>query len=317
MYVVSKKNGKLDQLNSLLSSQEMYKPGSYHEDPWVEFIQLDLDDPAEKNESSDTQHLLGLSRSGSSHVIHFKSDDDSGRASCYDPEIPEDMLTASLLPGYSGRGDQHPLVSRSSSSTPSLTALQTSEGAETPIKPTTPSWANMDFYAQVSDFTPAGEVVLSPGQLNSPPEKKKEDDKKIKDDVKIQFQLLSDGAYTSENTARQLAADVPSNPGPNQGYQTFPPQAVEGNHGWNVEYLAPVDVSQMPYLLPVAPPASILPPVSDYTVVQEVDGQRSLLLNPSTPQTSVCTHSPNKQLPAMPNMPMGYLTPDLLGTLTP
>lgn len=293
----------------------MYKPDSYHEDPWVEFIQLDLDDPAEKNGSSDTQHLLGLSRSGSSHVIHFKSDDDSGRASCYDPEIPEDMLTASLLPGHSGRGDQHPLVSRSGSSTPSLTALQTSDGTETPIQPTTPSWANMDFYAQVSDFTPAGEVVLSPGQLNSPPETKKEDDKKTKGEVKIQFQLLSDGAYTSENTARQF--DVPSDPGPDQGYQTFPPQVVEGNHGWNDEYLAPVDDSQTPYLLPVAPPASVLPPVSDYTVVQEVDGQNSLLLNPPTPQTSVCTHSPNKQLPAMPNMPMGYLTPDLLGTLTP
>lgn len=315
------KNGKLDQLNSLLSSQDMYKPNSYHEDPWVEFIQLDLDDPAERNESSDTQHLLGLSRSGSSHVIHFKSDDDSGRASCYDPEIPdsEDTLTASLLPGHSSRGEQHPLVSRSSSSTPSFTAHQTSERAETPVQtqPTTPSWVNMDFYAQVSDFTPAGEVVLSPGQLNSPPEKKKEEDNKIKDEKKIQFQLLSDGAYTSENTARQLAADVPSNPAPDQGYQTFPPQAVEGNLGWNEEYLAPVDDSQMPYLLPAVPPASILPPVSDYTVVQEVDGQHSLLLNPSTPQTSVCTHSPNKQLPAMPNMPMGYLTPDLLGNLTP
>ncbi|XP_051509380.1 growth hormone receptor a [Myxocyprinus asiaticus] len=293
------KNGKLDQLNSLLSSQDMYKPGTYHEDPWVEFIQLDLDDPAEKNESSDTQHLLGLSHSGSSHVLHFKSDDDSGRASCYDPEIPdpEDLLTVSLLPGHSGRGEHHPLVTRRSSSTPSL--QQTSEGVETPIQtqPNAPSWVNMDFYAQVSDFTSGGRVVLSPGQLNISEKKKEEEEK-------IQFQLVSDGAYTS-------AADVPSSPGPEQGYQVFQPQAVEGNLGWNGEYLASPSESQTLYLLPEAPP------VSDYTVVQEVDAQHSLLLNPSAPQPTVCPHSPNKHLPAMPAMPMGYLTPELLGNLTP
>ncbi|XP_058639934.1 LOW QUALITY PROTEIN: growth hormone receptor a [Onychostoma macrolepis] len=257
------KNGKLDQLNSLLSSQDMYKPDFYHEDPWVEFIQLDLDDPAEKNESSDTQHLLGLSRSGSSHVLNFKSDDDSGRASCYDPEIPNAEDLASLLPGHSGRGDNHPLVSRSSSSIPDLGVQQTSEVEETPIQtqPAVPSWVNMDFYAQVSDFTPAGGVVLSPGQLNSSPEKKKEEE----NEKKIQFQLVSDGAYTSENTARQLSADVPPSPGPEQGYQTFPTQAIEGNL-WNGEYLVSTSDSQTPYLLPEAPPAPILPPVSDYTV---------------------------------------------------
>ncbi|XP_048065540.1 growth hormone receptor a [Megalobrama amblycephala] len=311
------KNGKLDQLNSLLSSQDMYKPDFYHEDPWVEFIQLDLDDPPEKNEGSDTQHLLGLSRSDSSRVLNFKSDDDSGRASCYDPETPDPEDLASLLPGHSGQGEQHPLVSRSSSSFPELGVQQTSEVVETPIQaqPAVPSWVNMDFYAQVSDFTPAGGVVLSPGQLNSSPEKKKEEENE-NEKKKIQFQLLSDGAYTSENTARQLSADVPPGPGPEQGYQSFPTQAVEGNL-WNGEYLVSASDSQTPYLLPEAPPVPILPPVSDYTVVQEVDAQHSLLLNPPSSQPTVCSHSPNKHLPAMPTMPMGYLTPDLLGNLTP
>ncbi len=293
----------------------MYKPDFYHEDPWVEFIQLDLDDPAEKNESSDTQHLLGLSRSGSSGVLNFKSDDDSGRASCYDSEIPNSEDLASLLPGHSGWGDNHPLVSRSSSSIPDLGVQQTSEVEETPIQtqPAVPSWVNMEFYAQVSDFTPAGGVVLSPGQLNNSPEKKKEEEHK----KKIQFQLVSDGAYTSENTARQLSADVPPSPGPEQGYQTFPTQAVEGNLWNGGEYLVSTSDSQMPYLLPEAPPAPILSPVSDYTVVQEVDAQHSLLLNPPSSQPAICPHSPNKNLPAMPIMPMGYLTPDLLGNLTP
>uniref|UniRef100_A0A8C2JRT3 Growth hormone receptor n=1 Tax=Cyprinus carpio TaxID=7962 RepID=A0A8C2JRT3_CYPCA len=307
-------NGKLDQLHSLLSSQDMYKPDFYHEDPWVEFIQLDLDDPAEKNESSDTQHLLGLSRSGSSHFLNFKSDNDSGRASCYDPEIPNPKDLASFLPGHSGRGDNHPLVSRSSSSIPDLGFQQTSEVEETPIQtqPAVPSWVNMDFYAQVSDFTPAGGVVLSPGQLNSSPVKKKGEG----NEKKIQFQLLSDGAYTSENTARLLSADVPPSPGPEQGYQAFPTQAVEGNL-WNGEYLVSANDSQTPCLVPEAPPALILPPVSDYTVVQEVDAQHSLLLNPPSSQPAICPHSPNKHLPVIPTMPMGYLTPDLLGNLNP
>nr|AAP37033.1 growth hormone receptor [Ctenopharyngodon idella] len=309
------KNGKLDQLNSLLSSQDMYKPDFYHEDPWVEFIQLDLDDPAEKNSGSDTQHLLGLSHSDSSRVLNFKSDDDSGRASCYDPETPDPEDLASLLPGHSGRGEQHPLVSRSSSSIPDLGVQQTSEVVETPIQtqPAVPSWVNMDFYAQVSDFTPAGGVVLSPGQLNNSPEKKKEEENEKK---KIQLQLLSDGAYTSENMARQLSSDVPPSPSPEQGYQSLPTQAVEGNL-WNGEYLVSASDSQTPYLLPEAPPVPILPPVSDYTVVQEVDAQHSLLLNPPSSQPTVCSHSPNKHLPALPTMPMGYLTPDLLGNLTP
>ncbi|XP_067269643.1 LOW QUALITY PROTEIN: growth hormone receptor a [Pseudorasbora parva] len=259
------KNGKLDQLNSLLSSQDMYKPDIYHEDLWVEFIQLDLDDPAEKNDGSDTQHLLGLSHSGSRN-LNFKSHDDSGRASCYDPEIPDPEDLASLLPGQSGRGGQQPLVSRSSSSVSDLGVQQTSEVVETPIQtqPAVPSWANMDFYAQVSDFTPAGGVVLSPGMLNGSPEKKKEEENE-NEKKKIHFQLLSDGAYTSENTAMQLSADVPSSPGPEQGYQSFPTQAFEGNL-WNGEYLVSASDSQTPYLLPEAPPVSILPPVSDYTV---------------------------------------------------
>lgn len=244
----------------------MYKPDFFHEDPWVEFIQLDIDDPADKNKSSDTQHLLGLSRSGSSHNLNLKNDDDSGRASCYDPEIPDPEDLASLLPDHSEqREHQHPLVSRGSLSIPDLGIQQESEVVETPIQtqPAVPSWVNMDFYAQVSDFTPAGEVMLSPGQLNTSPEKKKEEE----NEKKVQFQLVSDGAYTSETTARQFSANVPSSPGLEQEYQAFPTQVAEGNL-WNGDYLVSVNDSQTPYLLLEPPPAPILPPMSDYTVTE-------------------------------------------------
>lgn len=61
--------GKLDELNFILSSGGMgglpsYVPEFYQDEPWVEFIEVDLEDgeAGEKLNSreSDTQKLLGL-----------------------------------------------------------------------------------------------------------------------------------------------------------------------------------------------------------------------------------------------------------------
>ncbi|KAG9270597.1 growth hormone receptor isoform X1 [Astyanax mexicanus] len=315
------KKGKMDQLNSLLSSQHMYNHDTYREDPWVEFIQLDLDDACEKNENSDTRRLLGLTRPG------LKGDDDSGRASCYDPDFLPD--TEGLLAAHSEMEERHPLVSESSPSTPSP------ELAETPFfpvqsQPVSQSWINMDFYAQVSDVTPAGAVVLSPGQQNDRPSKnpvdktKKEEEEAGKEEEhekKMKLQLLvvdPDRGYSHEVIARQVeSSGAPFCSAPEIAYHTLPPEPAEEPHGWHGEYLAPDGEAQMEYFLPEAPPASMLPPVSDYTVVQEVDDQRSLLLNPSARQSPACPPNPIKHLPSMPAVPVGYLTPELLENLSP
>lgn len=314
------KKGKMDQLNSLLSSQHMYNHDTYREDPWVQFIQLDLDDACEKNENSDTQRLLGLTRPG------LKGDNDSGRASCYDPDFLPD--TEGLLTTHSEMEERHPLVSESSPSTPSP------EGAETaffPVQsqPVSQSWINMDFYAQVSDVTPAGAVVLSPGQQNDTPsknpadKKKKEEEeagKEEENEKKMKLQLLvvdPDRGYSHEVIARQAESSAPFCSAPEIAYHTLPPEPAEEPHGWHGGYLAPEEEAQMAYFLPEAPPASMLPPVSDYTVVQEVDDQRSLLLNPSAPQSPACPPNPIKHLPNMPAVPVGYLTPELLENLSP
>lgn len=69
--------GKLDELNFILSSGGMgslpsYAPKFYQDEPWVEFIEVDVDegDAGEKLDSqdSDTLKLLGLPLSVSHSV---------------------------------------------------------------------------------------------------------------------------------------------------------------------------------------------------------------------------------------------------------
>ncbi|KAG9337169.1 hypothetical protein JZ751_029649, partial [Albula glossodonta] len=310
------KKGKLDELSSILTSQHLYKPELLEEDTWVEFIEVDAGDAGAKadlGEESDTQRLLGPAH----HSLLGLKDDDSGRASCYDPELPESELLSDTEPLHK-RGVAPP-------STPTSAAVAGVSPAVAPAAPLiqtqlgTQTWVNMDFYAQVSDVTATGAVVLSPGQQGGAPEqeqqrekeeeekenKKKEEEEKVrkgeeqkeeeeereKKKQKESFQLLvvdpDGGAYTSESDARQIGTRFSYTPGPPQ-----PPTLG-----------VPVGGYQSPYLLVDAPPCPPLPlplpPVSDYTVVQDVDAQHSLLLNPTPPEPPA-PHLPSvKPLPAM------------------
>ncbi|XP_060736927.1 growth hormone receptor a [Tachysurus vachellii] len=276
------KKGKLDELNSLLS-QNIYKHDSYPDDSWVEFIQIDLDEVAEKNESSDKQRLLGPSHHGSTLYLGstHKGDDDSGL------EMEPD------------REERHHLVTRNSS-TPTPEPQTENQIQFNRIDGN--NWMNMDFYAQVSDVTPAGGVVLTAEQQNNTLSKKKGDEMEEDKNKDIQFMMIdSDRGYSSENVARHLVSDSPSNQNPDQPYHVFNPGAEE-------ERQASSYVSD-------PPPPSILPPLPDYTVVQEVDEQHSVLLNPrSAPQTPSCPQNSTK---CPPNMSVGYLTPELLENFSP
>ncbi|XP_012687635.2 growth hormone receptor a [Clupea harengus] len=347
------KKGKLDDLTSILSSQHMYKTEMFLDEPWVEFIELDIDEPDKKAHPSDTRHLLAGLRGclGSSQALNLK-DDDSGRASCYDPELPMDaeaLLMAALLPpseqakaGEGGGGDgQSLVVPHANIAGLDASSQQTHPPVQNQVN-CVPNWANMDFYAQVSEVTPTGGVVLSPGSLlsqSAAQEKKKEESEKggkkneeeenKTNEETPKFHLLvvnPDGGYTSESVARHISSEASQGiPG---SYQAPPPppaapplkeEEQPGEYQWGpVTFPAtpamPGDY-QNPYLLPDANPAvPPMAPVSDYTVVQDVDAQHSLLLNASTPQSP-----PNsaKHLPAMPVMPMGYLSPELLGKTCP
>ncbi|OPJ69175.1 hypothetical protein AV530_007873 [Patagioenas fasciata monilis] len=88
------KKGKLDEVNSILASHDNYKTHLYNDDFWIEFIELDIEDPEEKNRVSDTDRLLIEDHLKSQSCLGVKNDD-SGRASCYEPDIPETAFSAS------------------------------------------------------------------------------------------------------------------------------------------------------------------------------------------------------------------------------
>lgn len=185
------------------------------------------------------------------------------------------------------------------------------------------TWVNTDFYAQVSNVMPSGGVVLSPGQqlriqenaatVEEKTQKKGkggEDNKETRErkQKELQFELLvvdpEGSGYTSESNIQQISTP-PNSHAPGEGYQTILPQPAE------TKPPATTEDSQSPYILPDSP--EFFAPVADYTVVQELDS-RSLLLNPPPHQ------SPPPCLPQHPlkaPMPIGYITPDLLGNLSP
>ncbi|KAL1765682.1 growth hormone receptor, partial [Sigmodon hispidus] len=191
------KEGKLEEVNTILGIHDNYKPDFYNDDSWVEFIELDIDDTDEKTDESDTDRLLSNAHEKSLNILGAK-DDDSGRTSCYDPDIildtdfhPSDMCDgisefaqpqklkdeADLLcldqkniknsPYGASLGSLHPCMTLAAEDKPQQHLSSETESAHQPTStqisnPT--SLANIDFYAQVSDITPAGSVVLSPGQ---------------------------------------------------------------------------------------------------------------------------------------------------------
>lgn len=315
------KKGKLEELNLILGAGAMgglppLSPDFYQDEPWVEFIEVETEgaNTGEKgeNQGSDTQRLLSLPQHvghhthiGNSNSVCFP-DDDSGRASCYDSDHPDQdplIPMATLLPGQPE--DRHPSADRGL-----IINTQT-------IPPQT--WVNTDFYAQVSNVMPSGGVVLSPGQQPKTQEHQKDCKKGSENEIceeiaeDLSFQLVVVDPETSEDTQKQNTTP-PVSPVSNEGYHTIPLLPVEPK---------PTDEQQSPYIVPPESPQSpqspqslIFSPVADYTVVQEVDSQH-MLLNPPpqqhAPPSSCESQHPLKSLPAM---PVDYISPDLFGNLS-
>ncbi|NXT95708.1 GHR protein, partial [Anhinga rufa] len=199
LILCSKIYRKLDEVNSILASHDNYKTQLYNDDLWVEFIELDIEDPDEKNRVSDTDRLLSQDHLKSHSCLGVK-DDDSGRASCCEPDIPETDFSASdtcdaisdidqfkkvtekeedllcldrkdndeSLPSLANTETQQPHMSTQSENSQLWPPFADSIDSARPLihaqLSNQNSLTNTDFYAQVSDITPAGSVVLSPGQ---------------------------------------------------------------------------------------------------------------------------------------------------------
>lgn len=235
------KEGKLEEVNTILAIHDNYKPEFYNDDSWVEFIELDIDDPDEKTEGSDTDRLLSNDHQKSLNVLGAK-DDDSGRTSCYEPDILETDFNANDLgDGTSevaqpqrlkGEADllcldhknqnespyhdaspaiQQPsiiLAEEEDKPQPLLIGEIESTHQVAPTQISNPnSLANMDFYAQVSDITPAGSVVLSPGQKNKAGIA--QGDTHLEMASLCQANFIMDNAYFCEADAKKCIAVAP------------------------------------------------------------------------------------------------------------
>lgn len=136
------KNGKL---TSILGPSERC-PEHYDADPWVEFIELDL----EEHQAEPGSHCLlpGSTRPQTTHDSTGFCDDDSGRASCCEPDLHSDTES-------------------------SLSHSAASDEAAPPLQH--PLQGKHGMYTQVSEVRASGRVVLSPEDSHVLPVPKQSD----------------------------------------------------------------------------------------------------------------------------------------------
>ncbi|XP_043559226.1 growth hormone receptor-like isoform X1 [Chiloscyllium plagiosum] len=323
------KKGKIDEVNSIFANHLSYKPDLYIDDPWVEFIDIDLDDPDGKMELLDTDRLLGHDHPKSDNCLSAK-DDDSGRDSCYEPDVPEDGTVAkqnvSEFSSLQLEGSERKEDIKSDTGAPvsisgtdveqsqqpdgeackcrKIQLVTTGSSFSTATRSEPPlhsqlsnhsSFGKMDFYAQVSDITPTGGVLLSPGQQNKLKvslAKETSLDPKANQNTKP-----LDSAYTSEVDAKQLCAISLNNKRLSDAAEDlnlsnyFTAESLESA---TVGTCKQTEITRQPTI-----------PVPDYTSIHMVDSQQSLLLNPNV--------LPSKNQPTL----AGYLMPEQLGNVIP
>lgn len=288
------KKGKLRELRSILGGYPDLRSELYNKDPWVEFIDLDIEEQSNRLTDLDTDCLMerSLTSNCSPLSIGFR-DDDSGRASCCDPDLPCEPEPSPFIP----------LI-------PNLTESRDSE--QTSLHVPNPNAGEHCFaapgrealYTQVSEVRSSGKVLLSPedqtevGQSTCKDREKGILLEKKKENTELQFLVVNPdhGGYTSELNAGKRSPRVSSGDMGETcqiaGYSSSTPS------------LSPYHKSDTTTVCP-------LPPAPVYTVVGCVNRQYSLLLTPNS------TPPPQLIIPKIVPTPGGYLTPELLGSVTP
>ncbi|XP_029024274.1 growth hormone receptor b [Betta splendens] len=278
------KSGKLRELTSILGAPPDLRPELYNSDPWVEFIDLDIEEHNDRMSDPDCLMERSVSSNCSPLSIGFR-DDDSGRASCCEPDLPCDLeasafhslipvQTLSKDPTSTGATEKSPLVLGTTTAKPPVSAL----GREA-------------MYTQVSEVRSSGKVLLSPENQTEVEKSKDIIPEKQKKNNEFEHAELTanDGGYTSEINAWKMSSR-PCEGGVSESYHTASPSPC-----------SETDITTV----------SPLPPPPVYTVVEGVDRQNSLLLTPNQ------TPAPQLIIPKTMPSPDGYLTPDLLGSVTP
>ncbi|XP_023370765.1 growth hormone receptor isoform X1 [Otolemur garnettii] len=323
------KEGKLEEVNTILAIHDNYKPEFYNDDSWVEFIELDIDDPDEKTEGSDTDRLLSSNHQKSLNILGAK-DDDSGRTSCYEPDILETDFSAidmcdgtsevaqpqrlkeeadlvcldqknqnnSPYPDTSPATQQLSVVlADESKPRPCLVGNETTHQAAHTQLSNPNSLANIDFYAQVSDITPAGSVVLSPGQKNKAGISQCDTHPEVISLCQANF--IVDNTYFCEADAKKCIAVAP-----HMEVQSH----VEPNFNQEDIYITTESLTttaRRSGTAECAPDSEI--PVPDYTSIHIVQSPQGLILN------ATALPLPDKEFLSS----CGYVSTDQLNKIIP
>ncbi|XP_009999896.1 PREDICTED: growth hormone receptor [Chaetura pelagica] len=323
------KKGKLDEVSSILASHDSYKTQLYSDDLWVEFIELDIEDPDEKKRVSDTDRLLSEEHLKSHSCLGAK-DDDSGLASCCEPDIPETDFSASdtceaisdidqfkkvtekeedllcldrkenyeSLPSLANTDAQQPRVSTRSGNSQPWPPFAGSTDSASPLIHAQLSHQNTltttDFYAQVSDITPAGRVVLSPG--------KKSKMGRAQCEGCMEQNFTMDSAYFCEADVKKCIA-VTSHEEEEPRVQE---QSCIDNAYFTTESLTTTGINLGASAAEVQAPSSEIP-VPDYTSIHIVHSPQGLVLN------ATALPVPDKEF----NMSCGYVSTDQLNKMMP
>ncbi|KAF7217683.1 growth hormone receptor b isoform X2 [Nothobranchius furzeri] len=276
------KKGKLRELTSILGGPPDLRPELYNSDPWVEFIDLDIEDQNEKLTDLDTNCLMDHSLSTNySPLSGGFRDDDSGRSSCCEPDLLSESNSSPI----------HPFTQNQTllKEAPYQKASDLGFGVQssTRVDPSLVSPCREAVYTMVCEVRSSGNVLLSPEEQTEVEENTHKEIVMEKEEEPKQVQLLLMSSDHRELSKRTLQDPFQSGVNPNPTHYPSPNQ----------------DSSTIPQ--------SPLTPAPVYTVVEGVDGQNSLLLTPNSSPT------PHLIIPKAGPTPDGYLTPDQLGSITP
>lgn len=292
--------GKLRELTSIFCGPPDLRPELYNNDPWVEFIDLDIEEQGDRLMDLDMDCVMhrSLSSNCTPVSIGFR-DDDSGRASCCDPDLPSDPEASPF----------HPLIPNqmlSNETSCSTACEEPSSPVHSPATAEPPPvvLGREALYTQVSEVRSSGKVLLSPEQQTEAEKNMSQGTEKDitteKEKQKNNFQFLvvnpDHGGYTSELNAGKInpalsTGDV--NELCETGGDLSFPSSISPEHDSDTTLMSP------------------LAPAPVYTVVEGVDRQNSLLL------TTNSVPAPQLIMPKTLPTPGGYLTPDFLGSITP
>ncbi|TSX03290.1 Growth hormone receptor [Bagarius yarrelli] len=240
--------GQLTDFTSVLGAHPDLRPELYSNDPWVEFIQVDIDEPIEMMKGLDTPLLFSESHVSDSPLTSIVfQDDDSGRASCCDPDLSD----------HDHHDTQHPTNSTQEGFHPSA-------NMQTVVPPAKePAWQN-SIYSQVAEVMPCGETMLCPEQNVA-------NDYSIQEKSTIECKEKNPGFMMTLNE---------------RGYSVGEPSSFTANPGSEYNNTPPPfqNTSAKPEMTSNASafPILTMPTPPEYTMVDGVGWKDSLLLKTSS-----------------------------------